>query len=219
MKRSNTLLSVVFVLAVMVLTITFSIGLPIYVRPFYYAHVDALGLAEKWGVEREDIIEAYDEVLDFLTKDDCEFGTGFLPYSEDGKSHFEDCKVLFDLNKNAFIVSLAVILFLLMLDKMGKIRLATPFGLPLSFFAGLLTLLLFGALAAVIARDFASAFIVFHKIFFPGKINWGFHPYKDPIILFLPRQFFMDCAILICTSVITISVAFMIRGKRRKGII
>ena len=219
MKPSNKLLSVVFVLAVMVLTITFSIGLPIYVRPFYYAHVDALGLAEKWGVEREDIIEAYDELLDFLTKDDCEFGTGFLPYSEDGKSHFEDCKVLFDLNKNAFIVSLAVIIFLLMLDKMGKIRLATPFGLPLGFFAGLLTLLLFSALALVVAQDFSSAFTTFHKIFFPGKENWLFNPYDDPIILFMPSQFFMDCAILICTSVIAISVMLMIRGKNRKGLI
>ena len=219
MKKSNTLLSVIFVLAVMVLTITFSIGLPIYVRPFYYAHVDALGLAEEWGVEREDIVEAYDEVLDFLTKDGCEFGTGFLPYSENGKEHFEDCKVLFDLNKRAFIISLAIILVLLMLDKIGKVRLATPCGLPLSFFAGLLTLLLFAALAVVIARDFGSAFVVFHKIFFPGKMNWGFNPYKDPIILFLPRQFFMDCAILICTSVITISVLLMMRGKLKKGIV
>ena len=86
MQKSSKLLSMIFMLAVMVLIITFSIGLPIYVRPFYYAHVDLLDMEEEWGLEREYIIEAYDEVLDFLTIDGREFGTGILPYSEEGRA-------------------------------------------------------------------------------------------------------------------------------------
>lgn len=216
MKSSNKLLSIVFVLAVVVLIITFSIGLPIYVRPFYYAHVDALDMPEKWGLDREMIIEAYDEVLDFLTRDDCEFSTGVLPFSNEGKGHFEDCKTLFDLNKNAFIISLATVLILLFLHIVRAIRLARPFGMPLSFFAGFGTLLLFASLAVVVAQDFSAAFTVFHKIFFPGKSNWMFNPYKDPIILFMPQQFFMDCAILICASILIISFALMVRGIKKK---
>lgn len=216
MKSSNKLLSAVFVVAVVVLIITFSIGLPIYVRPFYYAHVDALDMPEKWGLEREMIIEAYDEVLDFLTLDNCEFGSGVLPFSEEGKGHFEDCKVLFDLNRNAFIISLATVLVLLFLHIVRAIRLSRPLGMPLSFFAGLVTLLLFASLAVVVAQDFSTAFTVFHKIFFPGKKNWLFNPYTDPIILFMPQQFFMDCAILICSSILIISFVLMIRGIKKK---
>ena len=42
MKKDNKLISLIFGIALAVLIITFSIGLPIYVRPFYYAHIDAL---------------------------------------------------------------------------------------------------------------------------------------------------------------------------------
>ena len=218
MKRTNKLLSLVFVLAVVVLTITFSIGLPIYVRPFYYAHVDALDLPGKWGVERELIIEAYDEVLDYLTIDGREFGTGKLAHSEAGKGHFEDCKVLFDLNRNALIISFAALVLLLLFSKIGVVRLARPFGMPLSSVAGASTLVLFASLAALVSQNFSKAFTIFHKIFFPGKVNWVFNPYLDPIILFMPQKFFMDCAILICASILLISLLLIIRGiaKRNK---
>ena len=215
MQKSSKLLSMIFMLAVMVLIITFSIGLPIYVRPFYYAHVDLLDMEEEWGLEREYIIEAYDEVLDFLTIDGREFGTGILPYSEEGKGHFEDCKVLFDLNKNAFIVSFAIIVLLLLLNLIGVIELSEPFDYRLSFYAGIGTLILFSVLAIVVALDFSRAFTVFHKIFFPGKDNWLFNPYKDPIILFMPQQFFMDCAILICASILLISFVLIKRGIKK----
>ena len=208
----DKLLSVLFVIAVIVLTITVSIGLPIYVRPFYYAHVEYLDMAETWGVTDEQIIDAYDEVLDFLTMEDKEFGAGFLPYSEEGKAHFEDCKLLFDLNKNALLISLLLIVVLLLLDKVGTIRLARPCGFTLGFFAGFGTLLFCAILAIVVINDFATAFSVFHKIFFPGKVNYMFNPYYDPIILFLPWQFFMSCAILICSSVLIISLMLIIRG-------
>ena len=216
MKRTSTFLSVIFLLAVMVLTITFSIGLPIYVRPFYYAHVDALKLPETYGIEREEVVKAYDEVLDYLTKDGYEFGTGSLAHSEEGKKHFEDCKVLFDLNKRAFIISLCVAIVLFILDKIGAISLARPFGLTLGFFAGLTTLAIFATLAVVVAQDFSTAFTTFHQLFFPGKTNWIFNPYTDPIILFMPNRFFMDCAILIASSVIVTSIVLMVRSARNR---
>ena len=214
--KSNKLVSLIFVIAVMVITITFSIGLPIYIRPFYYAHVDALDMPETYGVERQDVIDAYDEVLDFLTKDGYEFGTGVLAHSEEGKNHFVDCKFLFDLNKYAFIGAICVVILLILLEKVGVVNLARPFGLPLSFFAGLMTLVLFAGLGFVVAKDFGSAFTTFHKIFFPGKDNWKFNPYTDPIILFMPSKFFMNCAILICSSILTVSVGLIVRGRNNR---
>ena len=215
-RRSNKLLSLIFVIAIVVLTITVSISLPIYIRPFYYAHVDMLDMPGYWEVDRDLIIEAYDEVLDFLTIDGREFGAGFLPYSEEGKGHFEDCKVLFDLNKNALIISFGVVVLLLIMNKLRIIKLARPFGCPLSMLAGIGTLLLFATLALVVAQDFSAAFTVFHKIFFPGKDNWLFNPYEDPIILFMPQEFFRNCAILICSSILLISVVLIVRGIKKK---
>lgn len=208
-NNTNVFLSILFVIAIAVMVITFSISLPIYVRQFYYAHVDALDLPETYGIEKEEIIKAYDEVLDYLTFEGKEFGTGILAHSEEGKAHFEDCKVLFNLNKYAFWIALAVILILWCLDKVCVVKLAQPFGLPLRFFAGLFTILLFGALAVVVMQDFSSAFTTFHQIFFPGKANWLFNPNTDPIILFMPNKFFMDCAILICSSIMVVSATLM----------
>lgn len=216
MKRTNILLSIIFVLSVVVLTITFSIGLPIYVRPFYYAHIDALDMPETYGIEKEEIIEAYDEVLDFLTLEGREFGAGILPFSEEGKNHFVDCKVLFDLNRNALIIALAVFIILSLFNKIGVIRLVRPLGLSLGFFSGLLTLVLFAGLGVVVAQDFSKAFTIFHQIFFPGKDNWLFNPYTDPIIFFMPQEFFMNCAILICASILIISVVLIIRGVKKR---
>ena len=60
-KHTDRLVSFIFALSVVILIITFSIGLPIYVRPFYYAHIDALEMTEYTGFDREEIKEAYDE--------------------------------------------------------------------------------------------------------------------------------------------------------------
>ncbi len=215
-RRSNKLLSFIFGLAAVVLIITFSIGLPIYIRPFYYAHIDALELDDFSGYTKEEIKEAYDEVLDFLTLPDREFGTGVLLHSEDGKMHFEDCKVLFDLNAYALVISLAIVVLLTILNKIGLIRLARPSGYPISFFSGIATLVTFAGIGAVAAQDFSAAFTVFHKIFFPGKSNWLFNPYTDEIIMVMPQEFFMNCAILICASILLMSIWMIIRGVKKK---
>ena len=222
-KIRDVSLSAIFVIAVVILTITFSIGLPIYFRPFYYAHVPSIQeeFKEELDVtlESDYIIDAYDEVLDFLTKNGREFGTGELPYSEEGKGHFEDCKVLFDLNKYAFMISMAIVVVLTLLNCFGVIKLLRPRGFSLAFIAGVGTLSLFLILALVVAIDFDTAFTVFHKIFFPGKDNWMFDPNEDPIIMFMPQRFFMNCAILICSSIMTISASHIAFDtfKRKKS--
>ncbi len=210
--NESKIISVLFGIAVVILVITMSIGLPIYIRQFYYAHIDALNLSENTGYTKAEIYDAYDDVLDYLTIPGEEFGTGNLPHSEEGRSHFADCKKLFDLNAVALLISFAAVLTIYILSKVRVIRLAEPFGFKISFFAGIVTLALFLALAVVVLMDFQTAFFTFHRIFFPGKSNWLFNPLTDPIILIMPRQFFMNCAILICSSIISISSFLVIKG-------
>ena len=47
-------------LAVALVLLTGSVALPILVRPFYYAHIEPLGLERKSGLSREEIVRAYD---------------------------------------------------------------------------------------------------------------------------------------------------------------
>lgn len=200
-----------------ILIITFSIGLPIYVRPFYYYQVDALDIPAYSGADRETIIEAYDELLDYLTVPGNEFGTGDFKYSEQGKSHFVDCKVLFDLNLYAFIISLVGIVILLFMAAVGVFELGRPFGMNIAFSSGLFTLLGFGAIGGLVAIDFSKAFEIFHQIFFPGKTNWYFSWYEDEIIRILPQTFFMNCAILIFASIVTLCLLSIIQGILTKN--
>lgn len=101
MKKSGVFQKILCVLvsaAVFLCILTASIGLPIYFRPFYYAHIEAMDLPGVSGYDKQQIRDAYDGVLDYLTLPGREFSTGQIAHSPEGKAHFEDCKVLFDLN-------------------------------------------------------------------------------------------------------------------------
>ena len=209
-------LSVLLVISTVVLTITFSIGLPIYFRPFYYAHIEALDMPYVTDLTKEEIKEAYDEVLDYLTLPNREFGTGVLGFSEEGASHFADCKKLFNLNLWGMLISGAAIITLTVLDKKGIISFCRFCGLRPCLWAGVGTLGLFVTVGGLAAINFDLAFQVFHKIFFPGKDNWLFDPSVDEIINVMPFEFFRNCAILILSSVIIISVTLIVIGARAK---
>ena len=208
------LLSVLCAVCVVFFLLTAAIGLPIYIRPFYYAHIEAFDLPARSGYTAEEIREAYDEVLDYLTLPGKEFSTGVLPHSAEGKAHFEDCKVLFDLNASILAGSglvLAVLFF--MRKKWGPYRIGKH---SAPFWAAVLSVtapIMIGCLAAL---DFDRAFVIFHSIFFPGKTNWVFDWYEDPIIRVLPQEFFMDCAILIGVGLITMAVGILVWESRKK---
>lgn len=212
----NKILTALFGIALAILILTASIGLPIYVRPFYYIQIDTLNLVERTGYSYEVIKEAYNEVLDFCTIPWCEFGTGELRWSEEGASHFADCKGLFLLNGAALLISLAVVITLFVLHKKGIIELGSPLGFDVSFFSGLGLLSVFTLLVLLVSLDFNSAFVIFHSLFFPGKDNWLFNPFTDQIINVMPTEFFMNCAILIASSIIICSLVFVILGIVRK---
>ena len=78
------------------------------------------------------------------------------------------------------------------------------------FWAGIIPSAFFIALGLIIwAAGFDRAFIVFHKLFFPGKDNWIFDPAADEIINVLPELFFLDCAVLIAVFILLWSVVFI----------
>ena len=208
----SKILSILFSIALFFFILTFSIGLPIYVRPFYYAHIEPMNLEAQSGFTREEIIEAYDQVLDYLTLPGRTFGTGKMPHSPDGAAHFADCKGLFSLNAWVLALSSATLITLLILKLTKKITLPPLLSFPPSFWSALCAILLPLILGGLAATNFDRAFEIFHTIFFPGKTNWIFDARTDPIIRVMPQDFFMHCAILIAAGVLTLSLIFLIRG-------
>ena len=210
----NKLLSVLMSIAVAFAILTGAIALPILVRPFYYAQIDPLDMEEVSGLSRGEIIEAYNDVLDFCTGVTDEFSAGVLPFSESGASHFADCRVLFILDFIVFGVSAAVIVLLAIVGKRHKLY---RFGGRSPGFWGAAVLCAVIIIAAALAAtDFDRAFEIFHGIFFPGKENWVFDPDLDPVILIMPEEFFRNCAILIASAIAASSAVIMICGRKRK---
>ena len=112
MKKCSRLLSVLMSIAVALAILTGSIAAPIIIRPFYYAQIEPLELEQSSSLSREEIIEAYDEVLDYCIGASDEFSAGVLPFSESGSAHFADCRTLFILDLWLFFGSMAVIVLL-----------------------------------------------------------------------------------------------------------
>lgn len=213
-KRGSRAASLLLAVAAFFFILTSSIGLPIYIRPFYYAHIGAMDLPETSGFTEAEIREAYDEVLDYLTLPGKEFGTGVMAYSQEGKDHFADCKVLFALNAGVLLLSALCLLALFLLRrKLGPYQLGRR---PAALYAAVAAVVLPVVIGALAALDFDRAFVIFHSIFFPGKDNWLFDYRTDAIIRVLPQDFFMHCAILIGAGVLAQAGAVLIWTAVRK---
>ena len=219
-KFFSVFLSFILVISLAVLTITISIGLPIYIRDFYFTFVKVTDLPTVSGYSYEVIETAFNELMDFLILNK-EFSTGALKFSEEGKNHFIDVKFLFDLNFYGLIISLGVSLLIGILHKCKVIKINRLFDLHPMFYSSILVILIPLVVGYFCLVDFDNAFTVFHHIFFPGKENWMFNPFEDEIINILPQEFFASCAALIGLSILVITFTSIITClvKKHKRVI
>ena len=190
----NKIFSVLFGVALFIFILSFSIGLPIYCRFFYYAQINALSLPEQTGFSFNQIKTAFDQMMNYLTLPNQPFATGVFKFNEQGASHFKDCKVLFDINLVALICSSLFLILTLILVKAKKLNLYKPFNMSISFISASAILIVLLIVGVIVAIDFSSAFTVFHHLFFAGKDNWIFDPTQMEVIKILPEQFFINCA-------------------------
>ena len=210
----NRLLSVLLIITLSLFAISAGIAAPILSRTFYKLHVNTLHLPETTGWTEAEILEAYDDVMDFLISDG-EFGTGVLKWSESGKAHFTDVRGLFRLDLFIFGITGCILLILLLISI--RIKPYRFVGRGPSFWSGAGVLTAFLIIGGLGATDFDRAFTVFHQIFFPGKTNWLFDPAEDQIIQILPEVFFRNCAILAIALIILLCAVYLLLGKRKKS--
>ena len=194
--KTSKILSVLLSVLTALVVLTGSIAVPLLCRSFYYAHIGPMHL-ENYGLTEREIETAYNEMMDFCLGRREEFSAGVLAFSQSGADHFADVRGLFLLDLRVLKLSVVGLGFLLGWCLMGKVRPYRFLSRGPGFWAatGLgASFLIVGGLAAL---DFDRAFVIFHSIFFPGKDNWIFDWQTDPIILFLPQDFFRNCALLI----------------------
>lgn len=115
MKQSK-ILSVLLAVLTACLVLSSSVAVPILCRPFYYAHIGPLGLVQATGLTEEAIRQAYDEMLDFCLGAP-EFSTGALSWSQSGRDHFADVRVLFLLDLAVLALSAALLLLWFLLGR------------------------------------------------------------------------------------------------------
>lgn len=195
--KTSKFLSIILSVLTALLVLSGSIAAPLLCRPFYYAHIGPLGLAEYTGLTVVQIREAFDQVMDFCLGLRPDFSAGVLIWSKSGADHFADVRTLFVLDLWVLGLALAALAAAFLYCRRSKVRPYCFRGHGPGFWAaaGLgITFLVAGGLAA---QDFDRAFVLFHALFFPGKDNWMFDWHQDPVILILPEEFFRNCAILI----------------------
>ncbi len=216
MNILNSTLKGLYSFFLAIFMISFAIAFVILFRPYYYLNIHLLQLEEKTGYTYDEIVEAYDDVMDYLVFGE-EFKTGSLKYSEDGKSHFEDCKWLFTFDFICLFISGAYILIISLLQKFNKLKLEFK-----KFSPGIYSIIGTGSIFLILGiwgcLDFNSLFTVFHKVCFPGKDNWYFSPSQDQIINILPTELWINfCLLIVFIILLFIGLFIFIEFKRRKN--
>jgi len=212
-KIANVAVNGAIGLLFLIFFISLGLAIAIYFRPLYYMGMERI--SEETGCPVEFIKENYDALIDycspFFTE---ELSFPSLPSSETGISHFAEVKVIFNL--------FFVMLFITPVFLAGLIYRQTrkhSYSWMITSPVVMCVLPMFIGIACAI--DFNRIFTIFHEIVFRND-DWLFSPYEDPIILFLPERFFLQCALVI---VITVLVGCLIltglyirkRGKRKSA--
>lgn len=210
MKKMISPMNILLALALVLFIISAAVVVTLNFRPLYYFDIDFLDIPACSGLSREEIVQNYNALIGYNSI----FGAKELVFptltmSETGRIHFEEVKNVFVLFEITMIVSgllsAAGIVYRRFRKNSGYLLLA-----------GILTVGIPAVLAVLIALNWSSVFILFHKIVFNNDY-WIFDPATDPVIMILPDTFFMHCALLILALVVLGSaVCLLLYGISRK---
>lgn len=187
--------SVFISLIMMLVSIALGTTAVLNFRPLYYRIINKF--VGKNNLTFLQIKENYDTLIDynsFFGPDKLKFP--HLPSSENALTHFKEVKTIFLEFQIVLIIGIIILILLILLYK----KLYGTFEYLL--IGGIATIFVPFTLAVFIFINFDKVFITFHKLVFNNNY-WIFNYKTDPIITFLPEDFFMVCAIAIVVLVLT----------------
>ncbi|MDR3072706.1 MAG: TIGR01906 family membrane protein [Clostridiales Family XIII bacterium] len=192
-----------------IFVLTFAIVLTLFFRPIYHLYIDATKLPMQLDMEREEIVENYDVLIDYnvvFHREPLDFPS--LKSSESGRIHFADVKKIFDACQIAMLGSflVALIFFTVKIRRGERYFLRLAGGLSLALPIGLAIVFL------VIGWD--RVFVLFHKIMFSNDY-WMFDANTDPVIRILPDGFFLLCAIIIVALIFLMAILLIFFSRKK----
>lgn len=188
---TNLLIGIVFT----IFLISLSVIIVINSRFLYRLDVKLLNLSSQTGYSEEVINHNYDTLIDYCSpfyKGELRFPS--LPSSDSALSHFQEVKIIFvSLYYIAAISGLMLLLIIIRKHKKQDYDYLKT---------SALTCIILPSIVGIASMlNFNKTFILFHELVFSND-DWLFDPKTDPIILLLPEQFFMHCALFIVVLVL-----------------
>lgn len=163
-------------------------------------------------LSQQEIQQNYHTLIDYLlSAKETRLELTGLGMSAHGREHFADVRLIFQRMLQLILPALLITL----LGAYGLIRAHHLTFLRASSHLMQLAPLAIGAFMLI---DFQKAFILFHKLLFRNDY-WLFDPAKDPVILYLPAEFFMKMGLIILLlyfllSLLPLLLYFVLKKKR-----
>jgi integral membrane protein (TIGR01906 family) len=205
----NIFLEILLSLSLAILITILIVKLTLNLKIIYYLDIVHLDIPKLSKLEISEIKSNYSYVIEYINNPSmAEFSLPTLPYSIEGKIHFQEVKAIF-----IFLTNLAYILcftILVLFIPTYKNRRYTFLKLT-SIFLLILPIICF----IPFLINFDKSFTIFHKILFNNDY-WLLDTKKDPIINMMPQSFFFHCAIFIILMLILSSIAFCVMYIKKK---
>ena len=172
--------------------LSLAILLTIYLAWFIYPlEISWLHLTSRVPFQPQTIQHNFNVLMDYLTNPlNQALEMPNFPSSASGIHHFAVVKGLFHLAQGVAIVTLPIFyLFWKQVIQKGFLSL---------YRRGLLIMLSLPLVLGLVGVfiGFEQFFTLFHQILFVGDDTWLFDPAKDPVILILPENFFLQAFLL-----------------------
>ena len=191
----------ILITAVLIVCIcSLAVILTLAFRPLYYLDMDLLNIPKSAGLDAETVKRNYDVLIDYnlsFTENALRFPD--LPMSKGGEQHFKEVKEIFSFFKTGALVTLLPALLGILFCLKKK---------------------LFSPLVSLVFMNWEELFIDFHHLLFDNNL-WIFSAETDPIILQLPAEFFLHCALFLLLLVLLFGfllLVFWFRMEKKRPI-
>lgn len=178
-------------------------------RPLYLFDLRTLRLPELTGYSEAEILQNYDYLIrTCLPFYNGTFQLPTLPSSDSAIQHFADVRLIFYCIYAIAAASILALIFIIRLKKKNQ-------DFHYLKVSGILVLALPAVLGVFSVISFHTFFMVMHQILFRNDF-WLFDPVTDPIIDFLPEEYFLHCAAALLLFVMTGGVILLLRYRHHK---
>lgn len=196
-----------------ILSIFFSIIFVLNISvPIHKLFIKFTNLSPIINLSPQNIQSDYNNVINYLRFPWInDLNLKYFSMSSSGTLHFQEVKNIFSLIFISFLITLLIgIISYYFYDNVFLINIIKSFNFYFYFnisFVFIFIITLF--------FNFSSLFTLFHHIFFNNNY-WIFNPLNDSIILILPENFFMLCALFILGSILLISFSCKLYYNKNK---